>query len=270
MNWSDLKEGPMTHDQGMEKLLQVISKLLSPEGCPWDREQTPETLCDYLVEETFELVSAIRSRNLSDIFEEMGDVFFLLFFIARLFERDFSLDEVWHKNAAKMISRHPHVFESEHFETREDLLRNWEKLKKEENREKKGQSRSPFSSIPKNLPPLLMAYRINSKAARAGFTWGRDEDVEKKMAEEWQEFMEARRTGDQDRIEQEFGDYLFTLVELGKRNKIKANSALSIANSKFLNRVEKMENLALEKGLDISALEIEQMDALWDEVKAGE
>ncbi len=257
----------MNQYQGIETLLKIINKLLSPDGCPWDREQTPDSLCDYLIEETFELVSAIRSRNVLDIKEEMGDVFFLLFFIAHFYEKEFSMDDVWQKNAAKMVSRHPHVFENERFDSREELLRNWEKIKKEE---KEGKHKSTFSSIPKNLPPLLMAYRINSKAARVGFTWGKDNEVEKKLNEEWQEFIQARTMEDQRKAEEEFGDFLFTLVEFGRRNKIKANTALSGANSKFLDRVEKIETLALEKGLDISELDMEQMDALWDEAKKGE
>lgn len=257
----------MKHDQEINHLLNVIDKLLGPEGCPWDREQTPQSLCDYLLEEAFELTGAIRSGDISEVREEMGDVFFLLFFIARFYQDRFSLDDVWHASAAKMISRHPHVFENESFETREDLLRNWEKIKKEE---KKGKDQSPFSSIPRNLPPLLMAYRINSKAARVGFTWDTEEAVEEKLKEEWQEFTQAREKGDSKQIEQEFGDYLFTLVEFGRRNKIKANSALSLANNSFLDRVKKMEALATERSLDISSLDMQQMDALWDEVKAGE
>ncbi|MFP4111022.1 MAG: nucleoside triphosphate pyrophosphohydrolase [Desulfonatronovibrio sp.] len=257
----------MKHDEGINHLINVINKLLSPEGCPWDREQTPESLCDYLLEESFELAGAVRSGDAAEVREEMGDVFFLLFFIAHLYKDKFSLDDVWHTSAAKMISRHPHVFDNESFETREDLLRNWEKIKKEE---KKGKDQSPFSSIPRSLPPLLMAYRINSKAARAGFTWDTEEAVEEKLKEEWQEFMQARETGDSRQVEQEFGDYLFTLVEFGRRNKIKANSALSLANNKFLDRVKKMEALALERNMDISSLDMEEMDALWDEVKAAE
>jgi ATP diphosphatase len=115
-----------------------------------------------------------------------------------------------------------------------------------------------------------MAYRISSKAARTGFTWSRDEEVEKKLAEEWQEFMQARTKRDNDEAEKEFGDYLFTLVEFGRRNKIKANTALSKANSKFLGRIDKMEALALERGLNISELDMQQMDTLWDEVKSAE
>lgn len=256
----------MNQGQGMDKLLAVIKKLLGPEGCPWDREQDPDSLCDYLIEEVFELVGAIRSKNVQEIKEEMGDVFFLLFFMAHFYKNDFSLDEVWDKSAVKMISRHPHVFENERFETRDDLLHNWEKVKKSE---KLGKNQSPFFSIPRNLPPLLMAYRISSKAARTGFTWSKDEEVEKKLAEEWQEFMQARKREDNKEVEKEFGDYLFTLVEFGRRNKIKANSALSKANIKFLSRIGKMETLALEKGLDISELDMQQMDALWDEVKSA-
>lgn len=254
----------MNQGQGFDKLLMVITKLLSPEGCPWDREQNPDTLCDYLVEEVFELVNAIRSKNVQEIKEEMGDVFFLLFFMAHFYDKDFSLEDVWQTSAAKMISRHPHVFEDKRFESREDLLHNWEKVKKQE---KQGENKSLFSSIPKNLPPLLMAYRVSSKAARAGFTWSKDEEVEKKLAEEWQEFMQARSRGDNVEIEKEFGDYLFTLVEFGRRNKVKANTALSKANSKFLNRVSKMEFLAIKRGVDISELDMQQLDCLWDEAK---
>ena len=255
----------MKHEQGLNRIQSIISRLLGPGGCPWDQEQSPHSLCDYLIEEAFELVSAIRSNDAHEIREEMGDVFFLLLFIAHLYEQDFTLEDVWQENAAKMIARHPHVFENEKFHTRDDLLRNWEKVKKEQ---KKSKNKSPFFSIPRNLPPLIMAYRISSKAARAGFTWDRDEEVEGKLSEEWQEFIEARQDGDQDRMEQEFGDYLFTLVEYGRRNKIKASTALSRTNISFLSRIEKMEELALEKGLDISELNMRHLDALWDEAKA--
>ncbi len=255
----------MNQEHGIEKIMSVIKRLLGPEGCPWDREQTPDSLCDYLIEETFELVSAIHSQNIPEIVEEMGDVFFLLLFISSLYEKEFTLNEVWMNNSAKMISRHPHVFDGEHFATREDLLRNWEKAKK---REKADKSLSPFDSIPRNLPPLLLAYRINSKAARTGFTWSDVQAVEKKLKEEWQEFLEARSMNDEKMAEKEFGDYLFTLVEFGRRNRIKANTALSMANSKFLDRVSQMENLALARGLDIWNLDMEEMDALWEEVKS--
>lgn len=257
----------MNKYSGIDRLIRVIDKLLGPEGCPWDREQTPESLCDYLIEESFELVSAIRSKDTQDIKEEMGDVFFLLFFIAHLYGKDFSLNDVWNKGADKMISRHPHVFEDREFATREELMQNWEKVKK---KEKSGRNDSPFASIPRSLPPLLMAYRLNSKAARTGFTWAEKEEVENKLREEWQEFVDARNSGDLEKAQEEFGDYLFTLVEYGRRNKIKSNSALSIANAKFLYRVEKMESLARSRNENISELDMEKLDALWDEVKSGE
>ncbi|WP_028573909.1 nucleoside triphosphate pyrophosphohydrolase [Desulfonatronovibrio hydrogenovorans] len=257
----------MKHKNSLDEVLQVIRTLLGPGGCPWDKEQTPDSLCDYLIEEAFELVSAVRSKDPAEIMEEMGDVFFLLFFMALLHEKDFSLEDVWAKAASKMITRHPHVFRDEQFATREDLMRNWEKVKKEEKTDKNS---STFASIPKNLPPLLMAYRINSKAARSGFTWNNDSEVEEKLAEEWDEFKQARQSRDRGQAEKEFGDYLFTLVEYGRRKGIKANTALSMANSKFLRRVQDMEDLARKKGLDPSGLNMEQMNSLWDEAKAAE
>ncbi len=166
-----------------------------------------------------------------------------------------------------MVNRHPHVFEDENNQTREELLRNWEKIKKQE---KSGTRTSLLGSIPRNLPPVLMAYRANSKAARAGFTWDRDADLEEKLEEEWAEFKKALQARDQDAAEMEFGDFLFTLVEFGRRKKIKANKALSRANTKFLDRVEKMETLAAESGLDLDDMDAGQLNELWDRVKSGE
>ncbi|RQD63907.1 MAG: nucleoside triphosphate pyrophosphohydrolase [Desulfonatronovibrio sp. MSAO_Bac4] len=257
----------MNQESGYDKIMRVITTLLGPDGCPWDREQTPGTLCDYLTEETFELISAIRSKNIEEIKEEMGDVFFLLFFIARFYESNFTLDDVWVKSADKMIARHPHVFEDEKFNTRDELMRNWEKVKKQE---KADRDNSVFSSIPRNLPPLLMAYRLNSKASRIGFTWGSDQEVLLKLQEEWQELEDALNSKEPGQAEQEFGDYLFALVEYGRRKKIKANAALSVTNAKFMDRVGKMEKLALKKGLETTEMSMEELDALWDEVKKAE
>lgn len=257
----------MTAENGYDRLQRVISTLLGPDGCPWDREQSPQTLCDYLVEETYELISAIASGSISDIQEEMGDVFFLLFFMAHFYRDEFSLDQVWKNSADKMINRHPHVFEDESIQTREELLRNWEKIKK---KEKAGRKTSLLGSIPRNLPPVLMAYRANSKAARAGFTWDSDRDLEEKLQEEWSEFQKALELREQESAEMEFGDYLFTLVELGRRKKIKANTALSRANAKFLGRVEEMEKLAREMDQDLADMDAGQLNELWNRVKSGE
>lgn len=262
-----------THDapaRAMTELLGVIDALIAPGGCPWDREQTPLTLCDYLAEETFELIEGIRSGNKGEAMEELGDVMFILLFMSTLYERagDHTLADSLNYSTAKMIRRHPHVFGDKHFEDIKELWDNWERTKREEN---KGTDRKRvFDSLPSGLPPLLKAYRINSKAARNGFTWESDEAVETQFELEREEWREALASGDPEASEREFGDCLFTLVELGRRKGIKANAALDFANQKFLARFAKMEELAEMRGLSLPDLGLDEMNHLWDEVKDWE
>lgn len=255
------------HSSAMRELKHVIERLIGPGGCPWDQEQTPLTMCDYLAEEAFELIEGIRSGDTREAMEELGDVLFILLFIATLYENEeaFSLADSLKHSAAKMISRHPHVFSDKEFNDVNEIWDNWEKTKRKENA-KTGKKRV-FDSLPKGLPPLLKSYRINSKAARNKFTWDTDDAVEGQLKEEWQEWKTALAQGDKEASEQEFGDYLFTLVELGRRKGIKANSALDFANQKFLNRFSKMEELAEMRGLTLSDMDLDAMNALWDEVK---
>lgn len=254
-----------------DNLRQVIAKLLGPGGCPWDQEQTPLSLCDYLVEETFELVEAIRAGDAQDALEEMGDLFFLLCFVGACYEKnqEFTLDDSLKAAAAKMIRRHPHVFGEETVESQEQLLQNWERIKRAEKETPDGPA-GVFDSLPKGLPPLLKAYRIHAKASRVGFTWEETDEVEAKLKEEWAEFQEASDVADPGAMEQEFGDYLFTLAEMGRRHGIKANAALDLANQRFLRRFRAMEALAKERGQDIAELSLDAQNALWDAVKEGE
>ncbi len=257
----------------LKRLNDVIHSLLGPGGCPWDQKQTPESLCDYVIEESFELVEAIRSGDTQEACEELGDCLFLLLFIAELYARreSFTLDQALDGNADKMIRRHPHVFGDMEFENQEQLLKNWERIKRSEkdngdNEEKK----RVFESLPKGLPPMLRAYRVHSKAARIGFTWESDEALEQQLLDEWREWQEALDSGDPQDSEQEFGDYLFTLIELGRRKGIKANAALHGAVAKFLTRFERMEDLAKEQNLDLTKLPLDEQNKLWDQAKAEE
>ena len=256
------------HAAAMQKLFSVIDTLIGPDGCPWDKEQTPRSMCDYLAEETFELIEGIRTGDTKEAMEELGDVMFILQFIATMYEKEgaFTMTDSLKNNAAKMIRRHPHVFADMNFESKEALLDNWETTKKEEN--KGTNKKHVFDSLPKGLPPLLKSYRINSKAARNKFTWETDADVEVQLKDEWQEWQDAMTANDAEASEEEFGDYLFTLVELARRKGIKANSALDFANQKFLKRFGQMEELAEQRDLDFSELDLDAMNALWDEVKA--
>ncbi len=251
----------------MQELQTVIDRLIGPGGCSWDQQQTPLSMCDYLAEEAFELIEGIRTGDAREAMEELGDVMFILLFVATLYKNkgEFTLEESLKYSAAKMIRRHPHVFSDKTFNDVSEIWDNWEKTKREENKEtgRKG----VFDSLPKGLPPLLKSYRINSKAARNKFTWDTDEAVEEQLQSEWKEWQDAMAADDQEASEQEFGDYLFTLVELGRRKGIKANSALDFANQKFLNRFGQMEAIAEERGLDLANMELDEMNTLWDEVK---
>lgn len=254
----------------LARLCGVVATLLGPDGCPWDKEQTRESLCDYLAEETFELIDAVRRNHTDDVREELGDVLFLLLFIAKLSEREFSLDQALDEASAKMIRRHPHVFSDATCANREALLQNWEKIKKAEKAEKTERRTGIFASLPDSLPPLLKAYRINAKAARAEFTWDSDADVELQAEAEWLELLDACAGGDPDAMEHELGDLLFTLVELGRRKGIKANAALHKTTLRFLRRFTYMEEKAAESGRDFTALDMEEKNRLWDEAKNAE
>ena len=264
---------------GFAALRDVLEGLLAPNGCPWDREQTPDSLCEYLAEETFELIEAIRGGSIADVREEMGDVLFLLLHISRLYAENFSLGDVFEENAAKMVRRHPHVFAGKDCENREALLKTWEEVKKREKAGKRqaaaeeGESGTPegvFASLPHSLPPMLKSYRIHSKAARADFTWDSDTDVEMQVEAEWLEWLDACQSGDAAREEHELGDLLFTLVELGRRKGIKANAALDKTALRFLRRFAMMEKAAAASGRDFASLDMDEKNALWEEAKAEE
>jgi len=258
--------------RSLDQLQEVIDSLLGPGGCPWDQKQTPESLCDYVLEEAFELVDAVRRGDAAEVREELGDLLFLLLFLSRLYKEtgEFDLGQALEANAAKMIRRHPHVFGDTTFADQEALLRNWELVKREEKAEagKPLAARRTYSSLPKGLPPMLKAYRIHSKAARVGFTWTSDETAWAQLEAERQEWLAARASGDPAQEEEEFGDYLFTLVEVGRRAGIKANAALAQANEKFLRRFGRMEDVALARGSDLTQLSLNELNALWDEAKA--
>ena len=257
----------------MIHLQEIIAALVAPTGCEWDRAQTPESLCEYVLEESYELVDAIRNGPGSEVMEELGDVFFLLFFISHLYSRKedgFSLQEIFDMASAKMVRRHPHVFAGQKFDNLEQQLAAWEEIKRKEKAdENQGLRKGIFDSLPAGLPALSKAYRINSKAARVGFTWDSDDDVVEQFEAELLEFLDALEYGNQDTQTHEFGDLLFTLVELGRRKGIKANAALDSANSRFLKRFAYMERAAELRKKDFTGLSMEEKNALWDEAKAA-
>lgn len=267
----------MAQDEGsktgnLQELAAIVTALVAPDGCPWDKEQTPLSLCEYVLEEAHELVDAIRHGTDSDVAEELGDVLFLLVFISLLLQKEGkpALPEAVSLSAAKMIRRHPHVFADTVFDSKEEQLAEWERIKRAEKPDAEGKPAGVYDSLPKGLPPLTKAYRIHSKAARAGFTWSSDEDVELQVEAEWLELIESLRSTDKAAQERELGDIMFTLVELGRRYGIKASAALDSTNNRFLKRFACMEAEAGKAGKEFSGLDMEEKNALWDLAKSRE
>jgi ATP diphosphatase len=259
-------------DQALRRLSDVIARLIGPDGCPWDKEQTPASLTEYLIEECFELTDAVRTGKASDVREELGDLLFLLVFVSRLYadRGAFTLADARDGAGAKMIRRHPHVFGDARLADRQALFDNWERIKREEKSADPEKPRGVFANLPRSLPPLTKASRIHAKAAGAGFTWPEDEEVERQVEAEWLELLDAQVQGDAAALEHEFGDHLFSLVEFGRRKGIKAAAALDAAANRFLDRFARMEDLAKARGLDFKSLSLDDKDELWEAVKAAE
>lgn len=255
----------------LERLLKVVDTLTGPEGCPWDREQSPESLADYLIEESHELAAAIRSGKAEDARGELGDLAFLLLLVAHFYEKrgEFSLTDSLDEAAAKMTRRHPHVFANEKFANLNEQLAAWEKIKKEE-KQAAGESAGLFASLPASLPPLVKAYRINSKAAREGFTWPEDEEVEQQVESEWLELLDASAAQNPEQEKHELGDLLFSIVELGRRKGIKASEALDLTCGRFLRRYAFMEAEAATQGKNLAEMSLDEKDELWNKAKARE
>ena len=263
----------MNEQEQLLRFQDVINQLIDPEkGCPWDREQTPVSMCEYLIEECHELVDAIRSGKPGHACDEMGDLLFVLLLMARRFELagQFSLGDALKMGADKMIRRHPHVFEEKSCESMDELMKNWAAIKKAEKEAEGEGAKGVLSSVPSGLPPLTKAYRLHAKAAGAGFTWDDDEEVERQVEAEWLELLDARASGSDKAIEHELGDMIFTLVDLGRRMGVKAGNAVDFAANRFRSRFEGMEALAREQGLDFKELSLDDKDELWNEVKAAE
>lgn len=255
----------------VERLTTLIETLRGENGCPWDKKQTPDAMVRYLIEEVYELADAIIANNADAVCEEAGDVLFQLLFVIQLYceSGNFCLAEVVEKNVAKMVRRHPHVFGDAVVKTAEKVSENWEKIKLEE----KGldERRSVLSSIPQGLPALLRASMVSERAARTGFDWDDIAGVMAKTMEEWLEFSkevdQVHGTGSSDKAGMEFGDLLFTMVNVARFARIHPETALIQSIQKFEKRFNYMEARAIEAGRDIASLTHREMNDLWEAAK---
>ncbi len=254
----------------IEKLMTIIQRLRGPDGCPWDREQTLETLKPYLVDEAHEVFAAINALDGDNLTEELGDLLFHVLLLCRVAaeEGEITIDAVTRSIEEKMIRRHPHVFGEEKVEGVADVLRNWEEIKRREKKEKGECTAGPLvPDLLRHLPALRRAQRIQEKAAGSGFDWPDVTGVIAKIREELEEIEAEIAGGDHSRRQAELGDLLFAVVNLARHLKLDAELSLQKMINRWTGRFRKMEKTIREQGKCMEKMTLEELDAIWDEVK---
>ncbi len=253
-----------------QALAQVMDRLRGENGCPWDKKQTLESLKTFLIEEVYEVLEAIDESSPVGLREELGDLLIHIFFFAQISKErgKFDIYDVARSAITKMIDRHPHVFGETRTSTPEEVEVNWLELK----RRQKGKSKatSLLDDIPLHLPSLLRAYRLTQRASSVGFDWEYLGDLFEKIQEELRELGEVIRNGDQKEIEAEFGDLLFTLVNMGRFIGVNSEEALRKSISKFVTRFQYMERVLSKKKKSLKGTSLREMDRIWGEAKSLE
>jgi len=247
--------------EAFERLVTIMNELR--EQCPWDKKQTIQSLRQMTLEETYELTDAITDENWKGIKEELGDLLLHIVFYSKIGteQNRFTIEDVIQNICEKLIARHPHIYGDVKVENDEDVKRNWEKLKMKEGKT------SVLAGVPKTLPALVKAMRLQEKAKQVGFEWENKEQVWEKVKEEEGELQEAIVEGDQHKIEEEFGDLVFSLVNFARFLNVDAENALEITNKKFIRRFTQMEAKAVEGGKPLAQMTLEEMDAIWNLIK---
>jgi XTP/dITP diphosphohydrolase len=250
-----------TNSTAFNRLVNIMDDLR--EKCPWDKKQTIQTLRQLTIEETYELADAITDNDWKGIKEELGDIMLHLVFYAKIGaeQNQFTLDEVINSVCEKLINRHPHIYSDTHVNDEEDVKKNWERLKLKEGKT------SVLSGVPKSLPSMVKAMRLQEKAKQVGFEWDTKEQVWEKVEEEKRELFEAIGSGDISKIEDELGDVFFSLVNFARFLQVDAENALERTNKKFIDRFTRMEAEALNDGKHLHELNLEEMDGIWNRIK---
>jgi XTP/dITP diphosphohydrolase len=242
-------------------LINIMNELR--EKCPWDKKQTIHTLRQQTIEETFELADAITDKDWKGIKEELGDLLLHIIFYSKIAqeEKQFSLQEVIEDICEKLIKRHPHIYGNVTVKDDEEVKKNWEQIKLSEGK------KSVLSGVPKSLPAMVKAMRLQEKAKQVGFEWETKEQVWEKIEEEKIELLEAVNTGNNDHIEEEAGDLFFSVINYVRFLNVDAENALEITNKKFIKRFTKMEETAAKDGHNLSSMTLKEMDDMWNEIK---
>lgn len=248
-------------EQKFYELVKIMRRLR--EECPWDKEQTNDSIKAATLEEAYEAVEAIDKKNYEELKSELGDLLLHIVFHSAIAEDNklFNIEDVIQSISDKLIRRHPHVFSDTVVNNNSDILRNWEHIKLKEGR------KSLLDGIPKALPALNRAYRIQEKVAKVGFDWSDIKDVWNKVKEEFKEFKEAEESGDKEKTEEEFGDLLFALINYARFININPENALRKTNEKFIERFQYIEKKLAENGKSLIDSNLQEMDKYWEEAK---
>ena len=243
------------------RLVTIMDELR--EKCPWDKKQTVQSLRQMTIEETYELADAITDNDWKGIKEELGDLLLHIVFYSKIGKEQgqFTLEEVIEGISDKLIARHPHIYGDVKVDNEEDVKKNWEKLKLKEGK------KSVLGGVPRSLPATVKAMRLQEKARQVGFEWENKDQVWEKVEEEMEELKEVAGTGQQERIEEEFGDLVFSLINYARFLQVDAENALERTNKKFIHRFTQMEQQALNSGKDLDQMTLEEMDAIWNSIK---
>lgn len=249
------------NEKAFTRLVNIMNDLR--EKCPWDKKQDIHSLRQLTIEETYELADAITDKNWTGLKEELGDLLLHIVFYSKIGEEEkkFELAEMIHGVCEKLIFRHPHIYGDVKVNDEEDVKRNWEQLKIKEG--KKG----ILQGVPKSLPSTVKAMRLQEKAKQVGFEWENKEQVWDKVIEEQNELKEAIASGNQEHIEDEFGDVIFSMINYARFLKVDAENALERTNKKFIDRFNKMEEAANNAGKPLQEMSLEEMDNIWNEIK---
>lgn len=243
------------------RLVKIMDELRAQ--CPWDKKQTIQTLRSLTIEETYELADAITEHNWKDIKEELGDILLHIVFYAKIAgeQKQFSLEDVINGVCEKLIFRHPHIYGDAQVQNEEDVKRNWENLKLKEGK------KSVLGGVPAALPATVKAMRLQEKAKQVGFEWDNRGQVWEKVEEEMKELQEAIAESNTENIEEEYGDLVFSLINYARFLHIDAENALERTNKKFIDRFTRMEKEAITKGKNLTEMSLEEMDAIWNQIK---
>ncbi len=249
-----------------EEFKSIIACLRGENGCPWDKEQTYQTMKSNVLEESYEVIDACEAGGMK-LADELGDLLLQVVMLSQIASEagEFCMDDVIDCISRKMIHRHPHVFGNVKAETSEEVLKNWDKIKRED--KKDSSVTKSLMDITKTLPSVLKAHKVQSRAAKVGFDWDNTDDVFDKVCEELSELKSAYKNNDEDNIHEELGDLMFSVINLSRFLKVNPEIALNDSTEKFVRRFEKIEKAALSEGKRVENMTFEEMDALWEKVK---